>query len=173
MAGEPWLAYVPEEARPAYEGAGVHSLALGERAVLARLRTLEEEAFAAPARGLRGPVAEAPAGVPAADRSGGAPHSGEIQAVHPQSPGPDGPVRLPGPHSRRSGGGSALRPDSGLPGPWPPGSPGDVLPLLPWPTPARGWKAPILPWNSGAKDCTASLARRWKPRSCGERVARL
>lgn len=32
---------------PAYEGAGVHSLALGERAVLARLRTLEEEAFAA------------------------------------------------------------------------------------------------------------------------------
>ena len=52
-------------------GAGVHSLALGERAVLARLRTLEEEAFAAPAQGLRGPVAEAPAGVPAADRSGG------------------------------------------------------------------------------------------------------
>ena len=47
LAGEPWLAYVPEEARPAYEGAGVHSLALGERAVLARLRTLEEEAFAA------------------------------------------------------------------------------------------------------------------------------
>ena len=38
---------MPEEARPAYEGAGVHSLALGERAVLARLRTLEEEAFAA------------------------------------------------------------------------------------------------------------------------------
>ena len=38
--------------------------------MLARLRTLEEEAFAAPARGLRGPVAEAPAGVPAADRSG-------------------------------------------------------------------------------------------------------
>ena len=36
----------------------------------------------------------------------------------------------------------------------------------------QGWKAPILPWNSGAKDCTASLARRWKPWSCGERVAR-
>ena len=42
-----------------------------------------------------------------------------------------------------------------------------LLYTSPWPTPARGWKAPILPWNSGAKDCTASLARRWKPRSCG------
>lgn len=47
LMGEPWLAYVPEETRPAYEGAPVHSLALGERAVLARLRTLEEETFAA------------------------------------------------------------------------------------------------------------------------------
>lgn len=47
LAGEPWLSYVPPETWPAYEGAGIHSLAFGERAVLARLRTLEEGAFAA------------------------------------------------------------------------------------------------------------------------------
>lgn len=47
LAGEPWLSYVPPETWPAYEGAEIHSLALGERAVLARLRTLEEAAFVA------------------------------------------------------------------------------------------------------------------------------
>ena len=47
LAGEPWLSYVPPETWPAYARAGIHSLALGERAVLARLRTLEEAAFAA------------------------------------------------------------------------------------------------------------------------------
>ena len=128
MAGEPWLAYVPEEARPAYEGAGVHSLALGERAVLARLRTLEEEAFAALPGASEGLWRKLLRG---SRRQTGL--EGLLTAVKSKRPGPDGPVRLPGPHSRRSGGGSALRPDSGLPGPWPPGSPGDVLPPPPGP----------------------------------------
>ena len=46
LTGQPWLSYVPEAVRPAYAGAAPHSLALRERAVLARLRTLEPEDFA-------------------------------------------------------------------------------------------------------------------------------
>jgi len=45
--GQDWLSYAPPEAHPAFEGASVHSLAAGERAVLARLRTMTDEDFEA------------------------------------------------------------------------------------------------------------------------------
>ena len=44
---EPWHSYVPETARSCFEHAAVHTLSIGERAVLARLRTMTEEEFAA------------------------------------------------------------------------------------------------------------------------------
>lgn len=44
---EDWLDYVPAGARAAFRGARRHTLAAGERVILARLRTMEEEAFAA------------------------------------------------------------------------------------------------------------------------------
>ena len=47
LTGEPWLPYVPEPAQAVFAGAALHSLAAGERAVLARLRTMTEEAFEA------------------------------------------------------------------------------------------------------------------------------
>lgn len=40
-----WLDYVPEEARPCFRGAVLHTLAAGERAILARLRTMGDEEF--------------------------------------------------------------------------------------------------------------------------------
>ena len=45
LAGEPWLDYVPEEARPAFAGAVAHDLSFGERAVLGKLRAMEDEEF--------------------------------------------------------------------------------------------------------------------------------
>ena len=42
-----WADYVPETARDCFEHAAVHTLSIGERAVLARLRTMTEEEFAA------------------------------------------------------------------------------------------------------------------------------
>ena len=45
LAGEPWLDYVPEEARPAFAGAVPHHLSFGERAILAKLRSMEDEEF--------------------------------------------------------------------------------------------------------------------------------
>ncbi|MFR0732969.1 MAG: nucleotidyltransferase family protein [Oscillospiraceae bacterium] len=157
---------MPEEARPAYEGAGVHSLALGERAVLARLRTLEEEAFAAlpgASEGLwRKLLRESRRqtgleGLLTAVKSKRYTRSRLDRMVlcaflglTAEDLAAEAPyVRILGFRDR---GRQALR---------------EMSSRLPWPTPARGWKAPILPWNSGAKDCTASLARRWKPRSCG------
>lgn len=47
LAGEPWEGYVPETAAELFRGAAVHSLAAGERAVLARLRTMTEAEFEA------------------------------------------------------------------------------------------------------------------------------
>ena len=46
-AGGNWQAYVPAEARPIFEGASLHSFAAGERAVLARLRTMTDAEFEA------------------------------------------------------------------------------------------------------------------------------
>lgn len=46
-AGQPWQAYVPEEARKLLSGAPLHTLEAGERAVLARLRTMTDEDYAA------------------------------------------------------------------------------------------------------------------------------
>ena len=46
-AGKPWQAYVPREAADYFEGAALHTFASGERAVLARLRCMEEAAFEA------------------------------------------------------------------------------------------------------------------------------
>lgn len=40
-----WLDYVPESARECFQTAGIHTMAAGERAVLARLRTMEDKEF--------------------------------------------------------------------------------------------------------------------------------
>ena len=53
-AGQDFSPYVPPESRPAYENAMPHTMAWGERAVLARLRSLEEVAFAALPGGTEG-----------------------------------------------------------------------------------------------------------------------
>ncbi|MGM9549359.1 MAG: nucleotidyltransferase family protein [Faecousia sp.] len=45
LEGGPWHACVPEPARPVLEGAHLHSLAAGERAVLARLRAMTDAEF--------------------------------------------------------------------------------------------------------------------------------
>ena len=42
-----WLDYVPEQARPFFEDAAIHTVSAGERAVLARLRTMEDWEFEA------------------------------------------------------------------------------------------------------------------------------
>jgi len=47
LEGGEWKAFVPAPARPVLEGAPLHSLAAGERAVLGRLRTMAEEEFEA------------------------------------------------------------------------------------------------------------------------------
>ena len=43
--GEKWLDYVPEETKDSFRDAAVHTLAAGERAILARLRTMKDEEF--------------------------------------------------------------------------------------------------------------------------------
>ena len=45
--GENWLDYLPEAAAPCFENAAVHTLDAGERAILARLRTMEDAEFEA------------------------------------------------------------------------------------------------------------------------------
>lgn len=47
LSGENWLDYVPEAAVPCFENAAVHTLAAGERAILARLRTMADGEFEA------------------------------------------------------------------------------------------------------------------------------
>lgn len=44
---EDWLSYIPEAARPIFENAAPHSLHAGERAVLAKLRSMEPSDFEA------------------------------------------------------------------------------------------------------------------------------
>ena len=46
-SGQDWQTYVPEEARSVFENAPLHALAAGERAVLARLRTMGDGEFEA------------------------------------------------------------------------------------------------------------------------------
>ena len=45
--GGDWASYVPQAVRPIFEGAALHTLAAGERAILARLRTMTDEEFEA------------------------------------------------------------------------------------------------------------------------------
>lgn len=45
--GTDWLGFVPPEAAPCFESAPVHTLAAGERAILARLRTMTDREFEA------------------------------------------------------------------------------------------------------------------------------
>ena len=45
--GAPWLSYIPASAHPAFENAATHTLAAGERAILARLRTMTDADFEA------------------------------------------------------------------------------------------------------------------------------
>lgn len=47
LEGGSWQSFVPDPALPALEGAAIHATAFGERAMLARLRTMTEEAFEA------------------------------------------------------------------------------------------------------------------------------
>lgn len=49
-----WLDYVPEEARVCFQSAAIHTLAAGERAVLARLRCMTEAEFEALPHGSEG-----------------------------------------------------------------------------------------------------------------------
>ena len=136
--------------RPAYEGAGVHSLALGGAGSAGPAPDSGGGGLRRPAWGLRGPVAEAPAGVPAADRSGGLLTAVKSKrytrsrldrmvlcaflGLTAEDLAAEAPyVRILGFRDR---GRQALR---------------EMSSRLPLPTPARGWKAPILPWNSGAK----------------------
>ena len=44
---EDWQSYVPQEAAPCFEGAPIHSLARGEKAILYRLRTMTDAEFEA------------------------------------------------------------------------------------------------------------------------------
>lgn len=44
---QPWLDYVPQEAHRCFDGASLHTLAAGERAILARLRCMTEAEFEA------------------------------------------------------------------------------------------------------------------------------
>ena len=44
---ENWLSYVPEEAKETFQNASIHTLAAGERAILARLRTMTAAEFEA------------------------------------------------------------------------------------------------------------------------------
>jgi predicted nucleotidyltransferase len=46
-AGSPWEDLVPETARQLFRGASLHSPEIGERAILARLRTMGDEEFQA------------------------------------------------------------------------------------------------------------------------------
>ena len=45
LSGSNWQAYVPEEVRPCLEGASLHTMEAGERAILAKLRTMSDAEF--------------------------------------------------------------------------------------------------------------------------------
>ena len=45
VAGQDWSAYIPHQAREVFDGAAVHTLSAGERAILARLRTMTDAEF--------------------------------------------------------------------------------------------------------------------------------
>ena len=47
MAGDAWRPYVPKEATECFDGAPLHTLAAGERAILMRLRTMTDAEFEA------------------------------------------------------------------------------------------------------------------------------
>ena len=47
LSSQDWKSFVPFEVRSVFEDASLHSLETGERAVLAKLRTMDEEAFEA------------------------------------------------------------------------------------------------------------------------------
>ena len=47
MAGDAWRPYVPKEAAECFDGAPLHTLAAGERAILMRLRTMTDAEFEA------------------------------------------------------------------------------------------------------------------------------
>ena len=42
-----WIDYIPKEAQEAFEGAAMHHIDVGERAILAKLRTMDDDAFEA------------------------------------------------------------------------------------------------------------------------------
>ena len=46
-AGEDWAGFIPTEAKPIFENASLHTISAGERAILARLRTMTDEEFEA------------------------------------------------------------------------------------------------------------------------------
>ena len=46
-AGGNWADYIPAEARPVFENATLHTISAGERAILARLRTMDDAEFEA------------------------------------------------------------------------------------------------------------------------------
>ena len=54
LLGRPWSDYVPEEAADCFEGAALHTMDAGERAVLARLRTMTDAGFEALPYGAEG-----------------------------------------------------------------------------------------------------------------------
>ena len=54
MAGDTWRAYVPKEAAECFDGASLHTLAAGERAILMRLRTMTDREFEAVPYGSEG-----------------------------------------------------------------------------------------------------------------------
>ena len=45
--GEDWAGFIPTEAKPIFENASLHTISAGERAILARLRTMTDEEFEA------------------------------------------------------------------------------------------------------------------------------
>lgn len=47
LEGKPWQAYVPEDARPCFENAVLHTLSAGERSILCKLRTMTDPEFEA------------------------------------------------------------------------------------------------------------------------------
>lgn len=47
LQGQDWLRFTPDQARPVFENATAHTLAAGERAILARLRTMTDADFEA------------------------------------------------------------------------------------------------------------------------------
>jgi len=54
LSGKDWECYVPAEAVPVFAGAALHSLQAGERAMLAKLRTMTDEEFRAVPYGSEG-----------------------------------------------------------------------------------------------------------------------